>query len=75
MNEEVKRINAKYKISKLDLASHILRHTYITRLREAGVDMKIIQYLVGNVEGSSITNDIYTSLSKEFIENELKKVK
>lgn len=35
--------------------------------------MKIIQYLVGHVEGSSITNDIYTSISKEFIESELKK--
>ena len=74
INSWLKRINAKYKISKLDLSTHVLRHTYITRLREAGVDMKIIQYLVGHVEGSSITDDIYTSLSKEFIENELKKV-
>ncbi len=75
INSWLKRINAKYKISKLDLSTHVLRHTYITRLREAGVDMKIIQYLVGHVEGSSITDDIYTSLSKEFIENELKKVR
>lgn len=36
--------------------------------------MKIIQYLVCHVEGSSITNDIYTSISKEFIESELKKI-
>ena len=36
--------------------------------------MKIIQYLVGHVEGSSITDDVYTSVSKEFIEKELKKV-
>lgn len=75
INSWLKRINTKYKISNLNLSSHILRHTYITRLREAGVDMKIIQYLVGHVEGSSITDDIYTSISKEFIENELKKVK
>ena len=50
-------------------------HTYITRLREAEVDMEIIQYLVGHVEGSSITDDVYTSISKELIENELKKVR
>lgn len=75
VNSWLKRINEKYKITNIELSSHVLRHTYITRLREAGVDMKIIQYLVGHVEGSSITDDVYTSVSKEFIENELKKVK
>lgn len=74
INSWLKRLNKKYKITNLDLSSHNLRHTYITRLREAGVDMKIIQYLVGHVEGSSITDDIYTSISKEFIESELKKI-
>jgi len=74
INSWLKRLNKKYKITKLDLSSHNLRHTYVTRLREAGVDMKIIQYLVGHVEGSSITNDIYTSISKEFIESELQKI-
>lgn len=74
INSWLKRLNKKYKITNLDLSSHNLRHTYITRLREAGVDMKIIQYLVGHVEGSSITNDVYTSISKEFIEKELQKI-
>lgn len=74
INSWLKRLNKKYNITTLDLSSHNLRHTYITRLREAGVDMKIIQYLVGHVEGSSITNDIYTSISKEFIESELQKI-
>ncbi len=35
--------------------------------------MKNIKYLVGHVEGSSIADDIYTSIFKEFIESELKK--
>ena len=74
INSWLKRVNAKYKITNKSLASHVLRHTFITRLREAGVDMKIIQYIVGHVEGSSITNDIYTSLSEDFIKKELKKV-
>lgn len=66
INSWLKRLNKKYTITTLDLSSHNLRHTYITRLKETGVDIKIIQYLVGHVEGSSITNDIYTSVSKEF---------
>lgn len=74
INSWLKRVNDKYKITNKTLSSHVLRHTYITRLRESGVDMKIIQYLVGHVEGSSITNDIYTSISDEFIEQEMKKV-
>ena len=74
INSWLKRLNKKYNITNLDLSSHNLRHTYITRLREAGVDMKIIQYLVGHVEGSSITDNIYTSISKEFIESELQKI-
>lgn len=74
VNAWLKRINKKYKITNINLSSHNLRHTYVTRLREAGVDMKIIQYLVGHVQGSSITDDVYTSLSKEFLENELKKI-
>lgn len=74
INSWLKRLNKKYKITNLDLSSHNLRHTYITRLREAGVDIKIIQYLVGHVEGSSITDNVYTSISKEFIESELQKI-
>ena len=74
LNSWLKRVNAKYKITDKSLATHVLRHTFITRLREAGVDMKIIQYIVGHVEGSNITNDIYTSLSEDFIKKELKKV-
>ena len=74
INSWLKRLNEKYKITNLELSSHNLRHTYITRLREKGVDMKVIQYLVGHVEGSSITDDVYTSLSKEFIQDEMKKV-
>lgn len=75
INSYLKRINEKYKITNDSLHSHRLRHTFVTRLREAGVDIKIIQYLVGHIEGSSITDDIYTSLSEEFITKELKKVK
>lgn len=74
INSWLRRLNEKYKITNNRFATHVLRHTYITRLRESEVDMKIIQYLVGHVEGSPITNDVYTSVSDEFIKKELKKV-
>jgi len=74
INAWLRRLNEKYKITPKNLSSHVLRHTRITRMREAGIDIKVIQYLVGHVEGSSITNDVYTSISDDFIEKELKKI-
>ena len=34
----------------------------------------VIQALVGHVEGSTITNDIYTSVSVDFMKQELDKM-
>ena len=35
----------------------------------------VLQSLVGHVEGSNITNDIYTSVSIDFMKQELEKIK
>lgn len=75
INSWLHRINEKYKITNKSLSSHKLRHTRITNMRKAGMDMKAIQYLVGHVEGSSITDNIYTTLTPEFLEQEIKKIK
>ena len=75
INSWLSRLNAKYKISKKPLTSHVLRHTFITRFREKGVDMKVIQYLVGHTNNSKITDEVYTSLSENFIQKELEKAK
>ena len=40
---------------------HLLRHTYITNLLEAGVDVKTVQYLAGHKK-SKITLDVYAHL-------------
>ena len=44
-----------------DVTPHQLRHTYISNLLLAGVDVKTVQYLAGH-ENAKITLDIYTHL-------------
>lgn len=75
INSWLNRINKKYKITNKPLSTHVLRHTRITRWREAGIDMKIIQYWAGHVEGSNITDDVYISLTEDFIKQEYAKIK
>lgn len=72
VNSWLHRINKKYEISK-KLHNHKLRHTRITRWKEQGMDLNAIQYFAGHVEGSSITNDVYIDISKEYALKELKK--
>ena len=74
INSWLKRLNEKYKITSKSLSTHIFRHTKITEMRKAGMDMKAIQYLVGHTNGSKITDEIYTTLTPEFLEQELKKM-
>lgn len=72
INAWLRRLNAKYKISKT-LHNHKLRHTRITRWKEAGMDLNAIQYLAGHVEGSEITNKVYIDVSESFAFEQLEK--
>ncbi len=74
INSYLLRINNKYHITNTSFHSHRLRHTFITRCVENGINIKVIQTIVGHVDGSTITNDIYTSVSNDFIQQELKKI-
>lgn len=56
------------------LSTHRLRHTFITRCQEKNMALAVIQSLVGHVQGSTITNDTYTSVSLDFIQQELEKM-
>lgn len=73
INCYLQRLNKKYLITT-SLHSHRLRHTFVTRCVENGLNIKVIQTLVGHVDGSSITSDVYTSVSNDFIKKELAKM-
>ncbi len=55
------------KEENLTVSAHILRHTYATRLEQAGVPSKVRQYLLGHSD-SRMTENIYTDIQAESIE-------
>ena len=50
---------------------HSLRHTFTTRMCEAGVNVKVIQDTLGHKDISTTLN-IYTDVTKELRKSELK---
>lgn len=74
VNSWLKRINEKYHISAAALHSHVLRHTFVTRMIEQGMNLRAVQSIVGHVKGSSLTNDVYTSASLDFVKSEVEKL-
>lgn len=74
LNAWLRRINEKYHICSDNLHTHRLRHTFVTRCIEKGISLSVIQEIVGHVQSSSITLDTYTTISNDFIEQELKKL-
>ena len=49
------------------LTPHTLRHSFTTHMLESGVDLRIIQELLGHT--SSKTTEIYTYVSRKNIMN------
>ena len=74
INSYLKRINIKYSITNTSIHSHRLRHTFITRCVEKGINFKVLQTLVGHVDGSSITYKTYTTITNDFMKHELEKI-
>lgn len=50
----------------IKVSSHILRHTYATRLEEAGIPPKIKQYLLGHAT-LDMTENVYTDVQKSYV--------
>lgn len=51
-------------VTDVNVTPHVLRHTYITRCFEAGMDIKEVQYLAGH-ESPQVTMEVYTHYCKE----------
>ena len=73
INSYLKRLCKKKKITN-KIHTHVLRHTFVTRCQEKGMPLIVVQALVGHVKGSSITTDVYTSVSLDFMNRELQKI-
>lgn len=54
------------------ISAHILRHTACTRMAEAGIDPKTLQYIMGHSDIST-TMDIYNHVDSVRVQNEMKK--
>lgn len=55
------------------ISAHILRHTACTRMAEAGIDPKTLQYIMGHGDIST-TMDIYNHVDSVRVQNEMKKL-
>lgn len=78
LNSWLDRLEAKYHIlDKEDtenLTTHRMRHYAITYWSELGIPQKVIQYLAGHVEGSTITDEVYIDTSFDFVKDTLCKI-
>lgn len=74
VNSWLRRINIKYKITDKSLTTHIMRHTRITELTEQHLHPIVIHYMVGHSDKSSITENVYTDVSLDFVKQELTKM-
>lgn len=64
-NEELAAIKESRKPIRLpDISSHILRHSFCTRLNEQDVNPKVLQSLMGHAK-VTLTLDVYTDVSEE----------
>ncbi len=50
----------------VDITPHMLRHSYVTHLLEAGVDIETVSKLVGH-SSIKITSEYYSHLSKDYL--------
>lgn len=65
-----------YTLQKINLTSHMFRHTHVAMLIEAGVPIKVISERLGHSD-TSITLDIYTHVTKNMkidLKNKLEKL-
>lgn len=55
------------------ITPHVLRHTFCTNVRQAGLDVKSLQYLMGH-SNASVTLDVYMHSSFEAVERAFEQI-
>lgn len=74
VNAYNKRVNECEGEEKLPrISAHILRHTACTRMAEYGMDIKVLQYIMGH-NSIDITMNVYNHVSAERNKEEMKKM-
>lgn len=68
-NDELLNKNPNAEVLLPSFSCHSLRHTFTTRLVESGVNIKVVQDVLGHKDVST-TLDIYTDVTKELAERE-----
>ena len=53
---------------------HELRHTFITRCQECGVPREVVSVWAGHAADNTMTSNVYTHFSEEFLLSEALKV-
>lgn len=61
------------KVELPHISAHILRHTGCTRMAEAGIDPKVLQYIMGHSQ-ISVTMEVYNHVSSERNHKEIDKL-
>ena len=74
VNAYNKRVNECEGEEKLPrISAHILRHTACTRMAEYGMDIKVLQYIMGH-NSIDVTMNVYNHVSAERNKEEMKKM-
>lgn len=71
---EIVAQNPDRKIQLPDITPHILRHTACTRMAEAGYDIKVTQYILGQTD-IRVTMQVYNHVNAERIKKTVDKIK
>lgn len=71
INDEIRRDGSKYGVEVFPhIHNHMLRHSFATRMREAGTDIKATADILGHTD-FKITLGVYTNASQEFKSREI----
>ena len=68
----VDKYNSKHEEPLPKLTPHVMRHTFCTRLANAGMNPKALQYVMGH-SNITITLNLYTHASLETVKSELQR--